>query len=114
MDWTSRNRLRRGNDLALTTHGHQVAIGGSDGKIYQYDADTGAPIGAPLTGHAGSGEMVAYSGDGSNTSSAPAIGRSTCKKKDLLNSPRDCPGSHRAAALPAAVSPDGWVRGLHP
>ena len=98
-----------GYDLALTTHGHQVAIGGSDGKIYQYDADTGAPIGAPLTGHAGPVEMVAYSGDGSIIVSAgdrtihvwqagPAPGLTT-----------RLPGFTGAAALPAAVSPDGRV-----
>ena len=44
--------------------GRRVAIGASDGKIRVRDADTGAAVGPPLSGHTGAVNAVAYSRDG--------------------------------------------------
>ena len=53
-----------GNDLAFSPDGRRVAIGAADGKIRVLDADTGAAVGPPLSGHTGPVNIVAYSGDG--------------------------------------------------
>ena len=50
--------------LAFSPDGRRVAIGASDGKIHVNDADTGAAVGPPLSGHTGAVNIVAYSGDG--------------------------------------------------
>ena len=42
-----------GYSLAFRPDGRRVAIGASDKKIHVFDADTGAAVGLPLSGHTG-------------------------------------------------------------
>ena len=71
-----------GNDLAFSPDGRRVAIGATDGKIHVLDADTGAAVGPPLSGHTGPVNIVAYSADGTRIISArrqhdPRVGSRT-------------------------------------
>ena len=50
--------------------GHRLATAGADDTVRLWDADTGQPLGAPLTGHTGRVFSVAFSPDGHRIASA--------------------------------------------
>jgi WD40 repeat protein len=50
--------------VAYSPDGHRIASGGHDQAIQLWDADSGQPVGAPLTGHTGMVSAVAFSPDG--------------------------------------------------
>jgi WD40 repeat protein len=50
--------------VAVSPHGHRVVSGGYDHTLRLFNADTGQPIGQPLTGNTDVVETVAFSPDG--------------------------------------------------
>jgi WD40 repeat protein len=50
--------------LAVSPDGHRLATGGDDATVRLWNADTGQPIGQPLTGHTDTVYSVAFSPDG--------------------------------------------------
>ena len=50
--------------MAFSPDGHRLASGSNDKTVRLWDADTGRPIGAPLTGHTNQVRSVAFSPDG--------------------------------------------------
>ncbi|MGV9836145.1 nSTAND1 domain-containing NTPase [Nocardia niigatensis] len=50
--------------VAFSPHGHRIVSGGADNTVRVWDAATGQPLGAPMTGHTGALNSVAFSPDG--------------------------------------------------
>ncbi len=98
-----------GYSLAFRPDGRRVAIGGSDKKIHVFDADTGASVGLPLSGHTGPVNSLTYSGDGTRIFSAGdhTIHVWSAEPDQAIATP--LPGLAFDGSLPAAVSPDGSV-----
>ena len=58
--------------MAFSPDGHRLATASGDNTVRMWDADTGQPIGDPLTGHTGGLVSVAFSPDGHRLASASA------------------------------------------
>jgi WD domain, G-beta repeat len=50
--------------VAISANGKTIVSGGQDGTVLRWNAQTGTPIGQPLTGHLGSVDSIAISADG--------------------------------------------------
>jgi WD40 repeat protein len=51
-------------DISVSPDGRRIVTAQFDGSLRLWDAETGQPIGSPLTGHRGVAEVVTYSTDG--------------------------------------------------
>ena len=98
-----------GYSLAFRPDGHQIAVGGSDKNIHVFDADTGAVVGSPLSGHTGPVDAVVYSGDGTRIISAADNTIHMWSADPDQSIGTRLPGLAFDASLPAAVSPDGRI-----
>ena len=98
-----------GNDLVLSRDGRRVAIGAGDGKVYVLDANTGAAVGPPMSGHTGAVTIVAFSGDGTRIVSAGDTTIHVWATEPVRGIGTPLPGLAFSASLPAAVSPDGRI-----
>ena len=58
------------NNAAISRDGHRLASASADHTVRLWNADTGQPIGAPLTGHTDEVRSVAFSPDGHRLASA--------------------------------------------
>ncbi len=110
--------------LAYSPNGHKLATGDRDHKVRLWDADTGQPIGQPLTGHTDVIRSVAFSPDGHRLASASAdktirlwnadtgapIGQPITGYADTVNSVAFSPDGH----LLASGGADGTLRLWNP
>lgn len=98
-----------GTDLAFSPDGRRVAIGAADGNIRVIDADTGAAVGSPLSGHTDAVDIVAYSPDGTRIISAGDHTIHLWAAEPDQSIGTRLPGVAFDGPLPAAVSPDGRI-----
>ena len=92
-----------GNDLVLSRDGRRVAIGACDGKIHVLDANTGAAVGPPMSGHTGAVTIVAFSGDGTRIVSAGDTTIHVWATEPDTRDRNSTAGLAFSASLPAAV-----------
>ena len=52
------------SSVAFSPDGKRIASGSDDNTVRLWDADTGQPVGQPLTGHTDTVTSVAFSPDG--------------------------------------------------
>ena len=93
--------------MAFSPDGKRIVSGSGDNTVRLWDADTGQPIGEPLTGHTGAVTSVAFSPDGKRIASGS--GDNTVRLWDAdTGQPIGEPlTGHTDAVTSVAFSPDG-------
>ena len=93
--------------MAFSPDGHRLASASCDNTVRLWNADTGQPIGAPLTGHTDMVISVAFSPDGHRLASGSADDTVRLWNADT-GQPIGAPlTGHTDAVFSVAFSPDG-------
>ena len=93
--------------VAFSPDGQRIVSGSDDETVRLWDADTGQPIGAPLTGHTGAVASVAFSPDGQRIVSG-SFGKTVRLWDADTGQPIGAPlTGHTDAVHSVAFSPDG-------
>ena len=93
--------------VAFSPDGHRLASGSVDNTVRMWNADTGQPIGAPLTGHTDSVVSVAFSPDGHRLASGSDDQTVRMWNADTGQPIGDPLTGHTDAVSSVAFSPDG-------
>ena len=93
--------------VAFSPNGHVVATGSQDSKVQRWNADTGQPLGVPLTGHSSEVDSLAFSPDGRKLASASADNTVRLWNSDTGQSLGPPLTGHTNTVWSVAFSPDG-------
>ena len=93
--------------VAFSPDGHRLATGSWDKTVRLWDADTGRPIGTPLTGHSGQVISVAFSPDGHRLASTSDDQRILLWDAETGQPAGGPLVGHRGSVTSVAFHPDG-------
>ncbi len=95
------------NSVAFSPDGHRIVSGSVDKTVRLWNADTGQPIGDPLTGHTDTVRSVAFSPDGHRIASGSWDNTVRLWNADTGQPIGDPLTGHTDAVNSVAFSPDG-------
>jgi WD40 repeat protein len=93
--------------VAFSPDGHRIATAGGDQKVQLWDADTGQPLGPPLTGHTESVTSVAFSPDGRRLATGSYDNTVRLWDPDTGEAVGEPLTGHTNSVASVAFSPDG-------
>ncbi len=93
--------------MAFSPDGHRIASGSYDSTVSLWNADTGKPVGQPLTGHTDVVDSVTFSADGKRVVSASWDDTLRLWDAETGKPLGDPLIGHTAKVLSVAVSRDG-------
>ena len=95
------------NSAAFSPDGKRIVTASADGTARLWDAETGKPVGEPLTGHTGGVLSAAFSPDGKRIVTASADGTARLWDAETGKPVGEPLTGHTGGVTSAAFSPDG-------